>query len=177
MGCGKEMPTHHLTMNTIDLGYVIPGAYSGLSWIRGCSSLCCTNQASVGALETNEPSVAPTKLRLVHFLLWQAAKPSGDKCTPLKALLLLKSVDSVGGLRTLTSVMICEICGRTSAAPTFSANLSFASDYLSPKLPISLAIYRWKRPNGVWHVSCSILSASRWAEARRQANDKRKIKI
>jgi hypothetical protein len=21
----------------------------------------------------------------VHFLLWQAAKPSGDKCTPLKA--------------------------------------------------------------------------------------------
>ena len=22
---------------------------------------------------------------LVHFLLWQAAKPSGDKCTPLKA--------------------------------------------------------------------------------------------
>ena len=44
------MPTHHLTMNTIDLGYVIPGAYSGLSWIRGCSSLCCTDQASVGAL-------------------------------------------------------------------------------------------------------------------------------
>ena len=102
-------------------------------------------------------SAAPTKLT-VHFLL-------------------LKSVDSVGGLRTLTSVMICEICGRTSAAPTFSANLSFAADYLSPKLPISLAIYRWKRPNGVWHVSCSILSASRWAEARRQANDKRKIKI
>ena len=25
--------------------------------------------------------------RLVHFLLWQAAKPSGDKCTPLKAVL------------------------------------------------------------------------------------------
>ena len=74
------MPTHHLTMNTIDLGYVIPGAYSGLSWIRGCSSLCCTDQASVGALETNEPSVAPTKLRLVHFLLWQAAKPSATNC-------------------------------------------------------------------------------------------------
>ena len=55
MGCGKEMPTHHLTMNTIDLGYVIPGAYSGLSWIRGCSSLCCTDQASVGALETSAP--------------------------------------------------------------------------------------------------------------------------
>ena len=84
MGCGKEMPTHHLTMNTIDLGYVIPGAYSGLSRIRGCSSLCCTDQVSVGALETNEPSVAPTKLRLVHFLLWQAAKPSGDKCTPYR---------------------------------------------------------------------------------------------
>ena len=139
---------------------------------QGCSSLCCTNQADGALLARLVPSV-----RLVHFLLWQAAKPSGDKCTPLKALLLLKSVDSVGGLRTLTSVMICEICGRTSAAPTFSANLSFAADYLSPKLPISLAIYRWKRPNGVWHVSCSILSASRWAEARRQANDKRKIKI
>ena len=56
-------------MNTIDLGYVIPAirAYSGLSRIRGCSSLCCTDQASVGALETNEPSVAPTKLRLVHL--------------------------------------------------------------------------------------------------------------
>ena len=38
-------------MNTIDLGYVIPGAYSGLSRIRGgYSSLCCTDQASVGAL-------------------------------------------------------------------------------------------------------------------------------
>ena len=23
-----------------------------------------------------------TLARLVHFLLWQAAKPSGDKCTP-----------------------------------------------------------------------------------------------
>ena len=42
-------------MNTIDLGYVIPGAYSGLSRIRGCSSLCCTDQASVGALETSAP--------------------------------------------------------------------------------------------------------------------------
>ena len=33
-------------------------------------------------------SAAPTKLLntfylVVHFLLWQAAKPSGDKCTPL----------------------------------------------------------------------------------------------
>ena len=43
-------------MNTIDLGYVIPGAYSGLSWIRGgYSSLCCTDQASVGALEISAP--------------------------------------------------------------------------------------------------------------------------
>ena len=24
---------------------------------------------------------------LVHFLLWQAAKPSGDKCTPFKNLM------------------------------------------------------------------------------------------
>ena len=44
---------------------------------RGCSCLNCTNQvnhtfSSVGALLA----------WLVHFLLWQAAKPSGDKCTP-----------------------------------------------------------------------------------------------
>lgn len=38
-------------MNTIDLGYVIPGAYSGLSWIRGGTAV----------------SAVPTKLRLVHL--------------------------------------------------------------------------------------------------------------
>ena len=27
---------------------------------------------------------------LVHFLLWQAAKPSGDKCTPYKYPITLK---------------------------------------------------------------------------------------
>ena len=27
---------------------------------------------------------------LVHFLLWQAAKPSGDKCTPLCAPLVMQ---------------------------------------------------------------------------------------
>ena len=39
MGCGKEMPTHHLTMNTIDFGYVIPAirVYSGLAPVRQCS--------------------------------------------------------------------------------------------------------------------------------------------
>ena len=26
----------------------------------------------------------------VHFLLWQAAKPSGDKCTPLKVLYIIR---------------------------------------------------------------------------------------
>ena len=30
-------------------------------------------------------SVAWVIALLVHFLLWQAAKPSGDKCTPYKA--------------------------------------------------------------------------------------------
>ena len=43
--------------------------------LRGCSSLCCTNRA-VGAILA----------WLVHFLLWQAAKPSGDKCTPYELL-------------------------------------------------------------------------------------------
>ncbi len=42
-----------------------------------CQSKNCTNQVNhtfclVGAL----------LIMLVHFLLWQAAKPSGDKCTP-----------------------------------------------------------------------------------------------
>ena len=37
---------------------------------KGCSCLCCTNKTD------------GTSARLVHFLLWQAAKPSGDKCTP-----------------------------------------------------------------------------------------------
>ena len=48
-------------MNTIDLGYVIPGAYSGLSWIRGCSSLCCTDQASVGA--PLQDAIPPTETK------------------------------------------------------------------------------------------------------------------
>ena len=63
MGCGKEMPTHHLTMNTIDLGYVIPGAYSGLFWIRGGAAVSAAptklrlmNYCSVGALETSAPT-------------------------------------------------------------------------------------------------------------------------
>ena len=81
-------------MNTIDLGYVIPGAYSGLSWIRGGSSLCCTDQASVGALETNEPSVAPTKLRLVHLRQvhpWQDAMPPTETKKGLQSRLTLKT--------------------------------------------------------------------------------------
>ena len=49
-----------------------------LAWLvhhRGCSSLWCTNRA-VGAILA----------WLVHFLLWQAAKPSGDKCTTYELL-------------------------------------------------------------------------------------------
>jgi hypothetical protein len=30
----------------------------------------------------SQNSFNPFLARLVHFLLWQAAKPSGDKCTP-----------------------------------------------------------------------------------------------
>ena len=45
--------------------------------IRGCSSLCCTNQVNDAIY-----SVGALLARLVHFLLWQVAKPSGDKCTP-----------------------------------------------------------------------------------------------
>ena len=42
-----------------------------------------------GALETSAPPERyqqskkyTNRATLVHFLLWQAAKPSGDKCTP-----------------------------------------------------------------------------------------------
>ena len=38
---------------------------------RGCTCLKCTN-----------PFVVALLALLLHFLLWQAAKPSGDKCTP-----------------------------------------------------------------------------------------------
>ena len=61
-------------MNTIDLGYVIPGAYSGLSWIRGCSSLCCTDKVSVGALLALASGKA--ERRQVHPL--QNAIPATD---------------------------------------------------------------------------------------------------
>ncbi len=39
---------------------------------------------SGGALVSSAPtcSVVALLALLVHFLLWQAAKPSGDKCTP-----------------------------------------------------------------------------------------------
>ena len=55
--------------------------------IRGCSGLRCTNQAN-GILQgvqlspLHQQSRRQSCARLVHFLLWQAAKPSGDKCTP-----------------------------------------------------------------------------------------------
>ena len=65
-------------MNTIDLGYVILGAYSGLSWIRGCSSLCCTDQASVGALETSAPPAG------CHTLLNKKRSPKSFDSEDLK---------------------------------------------------------------------------------------------
>ena len=90
--------------------------------IRGCSGLRCTNQAN-GILQgvqlspLHQQSRRQSCARLVHFLLWQAAKPSGDKCTPLDApknpfnpinpLLILrtqKSVKSVGEHRCLRYV-------------------------------------------------------------------------
>ena len=38
--------------------------------------------------QVHQPSNVDMSLAtLLHFLLWQAAKPSGDKCTPLKAVL------------------------------------------------------------------------------------------
>ena len=58
-------------------------------------------------------SVGALIVRLVHFLLWQAAKPSGDKCplegtqnpfnpiNPLLILRVLTSVKSVGEHRCL----------------------------------------------------------------------------
>ena len=58
---------------------------------RGCTCLKCTNQAGSTPTkqEVHQPSYKCTNqankshaTRLVHFLLWQAAKPSGDKCTP-----------------------------------------------------------------------------------------------
>ena len=54
--------------------------------IRGCSGLRCTNKAD-GILQGMQLSQLHQQNRrhscawLVHFLLWQAAKPSGDKCT------------------------------------------------------------------------------------------------
>ena len=58
--------------------------------IRGCSGLRCTNKADgilqgVQLSQLYQQSRRHSCTRLVHFLLWQAAKPSGDKCTPLKA--------------------------------------------------------------------------------------------
>ena len=41
------------------------------------SKYLCKSVKSVG-----EFNVGALIAMLVHFLLWQAAKPSGDKCTP-----------------------------------------------------------------------------------------------
>ena len=38
---------------------------------------------------------------LVQFLLWQAAKPSGDNCTPWRQLHPLGQLHSLGNLRPL----------------------------------------------------------------------------
>ena len=38
--------------------------------------------SAVNPFNPSSCSVGVLLARLVHFLLWQAAKPSGDKCTP-----------------------------------------------------------------------------------------------
>ena len=54
--------------------------------LRGCTCLKCTNKAIKCTNKTVKCtyflSVVNIPTWLVHFLLWQAAKPSGDKCTP-----------------------------------------------------------------------------------------------
>ena len=55
--------------------------------VRGCSCLNCTNNVectiiSIGAVETTAPPKNAQLYQLVQLLLWQAAKPSGDNCTP-----------------------------------------------------------------------------------------------
>ena len=100
------MPTLHLTMNTIDLGYVIPGAYSGLSWIMGCSSLCCTKQASVGTridqlvlLGGAAVSAAPNKLRLMNYCsvgALETSAPPMDTKKGLQSRLTLKTSSKEG---------------------------------------------------------------------------------
>ena len=55
--------------------------------VRGCSCLRCTNKTDdilqgVQLSQLHQQSRRHSCTRLVHFLLWQAAKPSGDKCTP-----------------------------------------------------------------------------------------------
>ena len=51
-----------------------------------CSHFFC---CFVGALETSAPPLYALFALLVHFLLWQAAKPSGDKCTPFVCVVAL----------------------------------------------------------------------------------------
>ena len=82
--------------------------------IRGCSGLRCTNQAN-GILQgvqlspLHQQSRRQSCARLVHFLLWQAAKPSGDKCTPLDAPKNpFNPINPLLILRVLTSVKSVE---------------------------------------------------------------------
>ena len=55
-----------------------------------CQSKNCTNQVNhtfclVGALLVMLVHLRQVHPLIGHFLLWQAAKPSGDKCTPYAA--------------------------------------------------------------------------------------------
>ena len=74
--------------------------------IRWCSGLRCTNQANgilqgVQLSQLHQQNRRHSCTRLVHFLLWQAAKPSGDKCpledapknpfNPINPLLILRT--------------------------------------------------------------------------------------
>ena len=52
---------------------------------------------------------------LVHFLLWQAAKPIGDKCTPgRRKFIVEKKLPQISRIYTDVSKMFCvfrEFCG------------------------------------------------------------------
>ena len=88
-------------------------------------AICGRLSSAAGSVDSVQSVGGLLLARLVHFLLWQAAKPSGDKCTPLKmhlchlwevllssrfcvnlchlwenirTLISVDSVDSVGGI-------------------------------------------------------------------------------
>ena len=66
--------------------------------LRGCTCLKCTNLLITHAtlsvqLRQLHPLLIAHATLSVQFLLWQAAKPSGDNCPPNGLLTVLQSVD------------------------------------------------------------------------------------